>query len=123
MPATVGQVYRLVRANVDAVGAWILTLAPGTQEIAIAVEHHHRMVATIEAVDVVAFVDSDGRYFLERPPIRQLRPVLDDAYRYSPLPTVIDMKFPSSGLTLDPVPLREADRQGNEIKMKNCRVR
>src|SRR5947209_2682975 len=106
MPAIVGQVYRLVRAHVDAVGAWILTLAPGTQKIAIAVEHHHRVVAAVEYVHVVFRVDPDRADLLERPAIRQLRPVLDDPVsevaaadrdRHLPLPSSGLAPYPAEG--------------------------
>src|SRR3954468_22935390 len=104
MPAIVGQVYRLVRANVDAVGAWILTLAPGTQEIAIAVEHHHRVIPAVEHVHVVVRIDPDRADLLERPAVRQLRPLLDypvsevaaaDRNRHLPLPLPVSLPYPA----------------------------
>ena len=52
-------------------------LAPGAEEIAVAVEHDHRVLAAVEDVDVVVAVDADAADFLERPAGRQLRPVLD----------------------------------------------
>ena len=54
-------------------------LAPGAQEIAVAVEHHHRVLAAIEDVDLVLAVDADRGDVLERPAVGQLRPVLDHA--------------------------------------------
>src|SRR5580704_13962830 len=62
----------------DAVSARILALAPGSQEVSVAVEYHDRALATIEGIDVVLAVHADCRDLLERPPVRQLRPVLDD---------------------------------------------
>src|SRR5207248_11522401 len=79
MPAIVRQIDRLVRAHMDAMRARVLPLAPGAQEIAVAVEDHHGMVAAIEDVDIVLRVDPDCADFLERPPRRQFRPVLADA--------------------------------------------
>src|SRR5580700_4356866 len=79
MAAIVGQVDRLVPADMDAVRAGILSLAPGAQEITLAIEHHHRMVAAIEDVDIVLRIDANRADFLEGPAVRQFRPVLDDA--------------------------------------------
>src|SRR5947209_4245306 len=79
MAAIVGEVDRLVRPYMHAVRARVLPLAPGAQELAVTVEHHHRVVAAIEHIDVVLRVDADGAHFLERPAVRQFRPVLDNA--------------------------------------------
>src|SRR6202012_3403647 len=59
----------------DAMRAGKQTLAPGAQEIAIAVEHDHRVFAAIEHIDVVVAIDADRADLLERPAWRQLRPV------------------------------------------------
>src|SRR5437016_11312560 len=76
-------------------GTRILALAPRAQELAVAVEHHHRVLAAIEHVDVVPSVDTDRADFLERPALGEPRPVLDDAVpvlaapdddRHAPLP-------------------------------------
>src|ERR1700687_1356191 len=75
MSAVVGQEHRVVGRDVDAVSAWILTLAPGTQEVAGAVEHHHRMLAAVEHIDVVTAVHADPADFLERPAVGQFRPI------------------------------------------------
>ena len=48
-------------------------------EIAVAVEHHHRMVAAIEDVDAVLAVDRDRGDVGQAPAVRQLRPVLHHA--------------------------------------------
>src|SRR5437016_4840664 len=60
-------------------GTRILALAPRAQELAVAVEHHHRVLAAVEHVDVVPGVDADRADFLERPALGEPRPVLDDA--------------------------------------------
>ena len=75
--AVIGQPDRAVRGHEHAVRARENPLAPGTQEIAVAVEHDHRMLAAIEHVDIVVAVDADRADFLERPAGWQLRPVLD----------------------------------------------
>src|SRR6202040_3288312 len=78
MAAVVGQIDRIVRPHMNAVRPRILALAPGAQKIALAIEHHDRMFAAIENVDVVPGVDADCPDLLERPAFRQLRPILDD---------------------------------------------
>src|SRR5438874_11810872 len=65
MPAIIGQVDRLVWAHMDAMRPRVLPLAPGAQEVAVAVKHHHRVFAPVEAVDVVVIVDADCRHLLE----------------------------------------------------------
>ncbi len=77
--AVIGQVDAVVRPHVDAMGARPQAFAPGAQEIALAVEHHDRVFAAIERVNIVLGVDPDGGDLLERPAGRQLRPILDDA--------------------------------------------
>jgi len=76
--AVIGQPDRVVGRHVDAVGARKQALAPGAEEIAVAVEHHHRVLAAIEHVDIVILVHADAADFLEVPARRQLGPVLDD---------------------------------------------
>src|SRR5580704_7574776 len=78
MSAVIGQIDRIVRPHMNAVRPRILALAPGAQKIALAIEHHDRMFAAIENVDVVPGVDADCPDLLERPAFRQLRPILDD---------------------------------------------
>src|SRR3979490_2314108 len=75
MSTVVGDGHRIVRCYVDAVRTRVLALTPRSQEVAFAVEHHHRMVAPIEDIDIVVAVDPDPADLLERPAIRQLRPV------------------------------------------------
>src|SRR5262249_23838097 len=48
-----------------------------SQELALAIEDHHRVLAAIEDVDAVLAVDRDGTDVLELPAVGQLRPVLD----------------------------------------------
>ena len=57
--AVIGQPDRVVGRHEDAVRAAKHPLAPGAQEIAVAVEHEHRVLAAIEGVDVVLRVDAD----------------------------------------------------------------
>ena len=59
--AVIGQPDRVVRRHEDAVRAQEHALAPAPQEIALAVEHAHRMLAAVEGIDVVVFVDPDRR--------------------------------------------------------------
>src|SRR6266513_566157 len=75
MSTVVGEEHRIVRCYVDAVRTRVLALTPRSQEVAFAVEHHHRMVSAIEDIDIVVAVDPDPADLLERPAIRQLRPV------------------------------------------------
>jgi hypothetical protein len=75
--AIVGAIDRFaVRPHVDAVRAIEDAFAPASQEVAVAVEHAHRMRTTIEDVDVVLAVDADCRHVAEDPAVGQLRPVL-----------------------------------------------
>src|SRR6516225_4332615 len=75
MSAIVGQEHPIVGRHVYAVGPRILTLTPRAQEISLSIEDHHRVLAPIEHVDVVAAVDADPANFLEGPAHRQFRPV------------------------------------------------
>ena len=77
--AVIGAIEIVVGVDVQAVGAGEQAFAPAAQEIAVAVEHHHRMVAAVEDVDAVLAVDRDGGDVGELPAVRQLRPVFDDA--------------------------------------------
>ena len=74
--AVVGQPQRVVGRHVDAVRAVEDALAPGAQEVALAVEDDHRVRAAVERVDPVLPVHPDrGHVRVELPPGRQLRPV------------------------------------------------
>src|SRR5947208_10935088 len=75
MSTVVGEEHRIVRCYVDAVRTRVLALTPRSQEVAFAVEHHHRMVSATEDIDIVVAVDPDPADLLELPAIRQLRPV------------------------------------------------
>ncbi len=74
--AVVGAVECLVRADVDAVRVPEHALAPGSKKIPLAVEHHHRVFAAVEDVDLVLGIDGDGCGVTQRPAVRQLCPVL-----------------------------------------------
>src|SRR3954469_26002524 len=81
MPAIVGQENRSVGRHMNAVLSRILALTPGAQEISLAVEDHHRMLAAIEDIDIVFTVDTDPADFLERPALRKFRPIGNTRYR------------------------------------------
>ena len=68
MPAIVCEEHRVVGGHMDAVRPRISTLAPRAQEVALAVEDHHRMHAAIKDIDVIVAVDSDPANFLEDHP-------------------------------------------------------
>ena len=53
-------------------------LTPGAQELAVAIEHHHRMLAAVEDIDAVLVVHRDGGDIREGPAVGNLRPVFDD---------------------------------------------
>ena len=75
--AVIGAVEIVVRIDVQAVRALEDALAPGAQEVALAVEHHHGVLAAIEHVDLVLAVDGDSADIHELPLVRKLGPVLD----------------------------------------------
>ena len=79
MVTIIGAVNRSVRSDVYAVRVGEDVLAPGPQEIALAVEHHHWMGSAVEYEYVVALIDPDRGDFVKRPAGRQLRPVTIDA--------------------------------------------
>ena len=72
--AVVRTKHRPVRRHRDPVRSWEYALAPGLDEIAVLVEHDHRVLAPVERVHVVVIVTTDRRYFLERETGRQLSP-------------------------------------------------
>ena len=76
MIAVIGAVEIVVGVDVQAVRALEDALAPGAQEIALAVEHHHGVLAAIEDVDLVLAVDGDGADVHELPVVGKLGPVL-----------------------------------------------
>jgi hypothetical protein len=77
MVSVVGQPDRVVRRHEHAVRPRENALAPGAQQVALAVEHAHRMLTAIEGVDVVVLVDADRRDIgIELHAGRQFRPVV-----------------------------------------------
>src|SRR6185503_18322530 len=79
VPAVVGAVEDVVRVDVQPVRARKGSLAPRADEVALAVEHDHRVLAAVEYVDPVLAVHRDGGDVLEFPALGQLRPVLEHA--------------------------------------------
>src|SRR5262249_54029705 len=77
--AVVGAVEDVVGVDVQPVRARERALPPGPDEVALAVEDDHRVLAAVEAVDAVLAIDRDRGDVLELPSFRQLRPVLDHA--------------------------------------------
>ena len=65
MIAVVGEEYRVVGRHVQTMRTREQSLAPGAQEIAFAIEHHHRVLAAIEHVDVVLLVDAYRADFVQ----------------------------------------------------------
>jgi hypothetical protein len=65
MPAVIGEEHRVVWGHMDTVRPRELALTPGAQKVAVAIEHHHRVVAAIENVDIVAAVHPDPANLLE----------------------------------------------------------
>ena len=59
MAAVIGQEHRVVGGHMHAMRPWILALPTRAQEIAGSVEHHHRVLAAVEDIDVVVAVDAD----------------------------------------------------------------
>ena len=60
MVAVVGAIEIVVGVDVQPVRAAEQAFAPALDEIAVAIEHHHRMGAAVEDVDAVLAVDRDG---------------------------------------------------------------
>src|SRR5271165_634561 len=93
--AVIGQEHCVIRRHMDAVRTRILSLAPRAQETARPVEHHHRVLAAIENINIVVAVDADAADFLERPALGQFRPIgintvfevtaSDDHQRFPPI--------------------------------------
>src|SRR6266567_4889436 len=75
----VSAVQMIVSVDVEPVRAVEEALAPALDEVAVAVEDHHRMGATVEHIDAIPAVDGDGGDILEVPAVRQLRPILNHA--------------------------------------------
>ena len=71
----VGQEHRVVGRHMDAMSPRVLAFAPRAEEVAGAVEDHHRMLAAIEDVDIILAVDADPADFFERPALGKFRPI------------------------------------------------
>src|SRR6202022_3874547 len=78
MPAIVCAVKDVVGVDMKAVRARVHAFAPGAQKVSVAVEHHHRVFAAVEHIDLVLAVDRDRGDILELPAGGQLRPVFYD---------------------------------------------
>jgi hypothetical protein len=65
MPAVVGEEHCVVLGHMNPMRPRVLSLTPGAQKVAVAIEHHHRVVAAIENVDIVAAVHPDPANLLE----------------------------------------------------------
>ena len=77
--AVVGAIQIVVGVDVQPVRAAKQAFAPAGDEIAFAVEHHHRMFAAVEDIDAILAVDRDGGDVGEIPPVGQLGPVFHHA--------------------------------------------
>src|ERR1044071_6416289 len=78
MVAVIGAIERVVRPDMQTVGAVEQRLAPGIEQVSIAVEDHHRVLAAIEHIDPVLPIDGDRSDVSEAPTRRQFCPVADD---------------------------------------------
>jgi hypothetical protein len=74
----VGQPEGLVGREMGAVRAREQAFAPRAQEIAVAIEHHHRVRPAIEDIDVVVEVDGDRADLAPFHAGRHLGPVVAD---------------------------------------------
>jgi hypothetical protein len=77
--AVIGAIEIILGINVQPMRAVEQAFAPARDEIALAVEHHHRVGAAIEDIDAVFAVDRDRGDVGEVPALRQLRPILHHA--------------------------------------------
>jgi hypothetical protein len=71
-------VYTIVRTHADAVGTGEHAGAPGTQQAAVPVEDHHRMVATAEYVQTIFRVYVDPGNLVHNPASGNLGPALEN---------------------------------------------
>src|SRR5579863_4825110 len=67
MGAVVGEPDCIIGSHMHAMRAWKHAFAPGSQEIALAIEDDHRVFAAIENVDIVVAVDPDRADFMKTP--------------------------------------------------------
>jgi len=75
--AVVGAVQDVVRVDMQAVRTRKGALAPGAQEVSVAVEHDHRVLAAVERIDAVLAVHRHRGDVLELPALGQLAPAFD----------------------------------------------
>src|SRR5712664_2064342 len=74
--AIIHTVDHIIRADMDAMGAAAEhALAPGAQEVAIAIKDNHRVLAAVEDVHVVLGVHRDASHVDELPARRELFPI------------------------------------------------
>src|SRR5258706_9318088 len=79
MVAIIGAIEIILGVDVQTMRAVEQAFAPACDEIALAVEHDHRVGAAIEDIDAVLAVDRDRCDISEIPVLRQLRPILHHA--------------------------------------------
>jgi hypothetical protein len=72
--AIVGAIDCIVRPHVDAMRAGKDAVAPGPQEIALTVEHDHRMLAAVEGINPVPAIHPDGSDIAEDIALGQFSP-------------------------------------------------
>jgi hypothetical protein len=69
MAAVVGQEHGVVGSHMDAVRPRILTLAPGSQKVALAIEDDHRVFTAVEDINIIVAVDADPANLLKGPAV------------------------------------------------------
>ena len=77
--AIIGAIEMVVGVDMQTVRTVEQAFAPAPEEISLAVQHHHRMVAAVEDIDAVLAVDRDGSGVSQAPAVRQLGPVFNHA--------------------------------------------
>ncbi len=77
--AVIGAIEIVLGVDVQSMRAIEQAFAPARDEIALAVEYHHRVGAAVEDIDAVLAVDRDRGDVCEIPSLRQLRPILHHA--------------------------------------------
>ena len=78
MRAVIGAEDRVVGRHVHAVRARENALAPRPQEVAVPVEHDHRVFAAVEHIDIVVAVHADRADLVERPAVGEFSPAFLD---------------------------------------------
>src|SRR5436305_1393464 len=79
MVAIISAVEVIVGVDMEPVRAVEEALAPARDEVAVAVEDHHRMGAAVEHIDAIAAVNGNGGDIAEIPAVWQLGPILNHA--------------------------------------------